>query len=160
MILFRKGNDMATGELAAKIQQATVEAMKARDKTRLGVLRMLQAALKQVEVDERRELDDADVLQVLSSYLRKVKEQLASFRDGGRTELVAVAEGELAIVTEFMPAELSDAELERIVVETIAETGAAEPRDMGRVMKIILPKVTGRADGGRVSAVVKQKLAK
>ncbi len=150
---------MAASELADRLKSEVITAMKAKDKERLGVLRMLQAAVKQVEVDERRELDDQDVLKILTSYARKVKDQIKSYGEGGRSELKAAAEVELAIVGEFLPAELSDGELEKLVREAVAESGAAGMRDMGRVMKAVLPKVAGRADGGRVSALVKQVLA-
>ncbi len=150
---------MAASELAGRLKGEVVAAMKAKDKERLGVLRMLQAAVKQVEVDERRELDDQDVVKVLGSYARKVKDQIKSYGEGGRTELKEAAEAELAIVSEFLPAELDDGELEKLVREAVAESGAAGMRDMGKVMKAVLPKVAGRADGGRVSALVKQVLA-
>lgn len=150
---------MAQNELAARLKQEVVAAMKARAKDRLGVLRMLQAAVKQIEVDERRELDDADIMKVLTSYARKVKDQIASYGEGGRDELLAAAKAEMAIVAEFLPAELTDAELETIVREAVAETGAAGPGDMGKVMKAVMPRTTGRADGSRVSALVKQVLA-
>lgn len=149
---------MAGNELAPRLKQEVVAAMKARDKERLGVLRMLQAAVKQVEVDERRELDDTDILKVLTSYGRKVKDQIASYGEGGRAELLAAAEAELAVVAEFLPAELSDAELETIVREAVAETGAGGPQDMGKVMKAVMPRTAGRADGSRVSALVKKAL--
>ncbi len=150
---------MAKSELAARLQTEVVTAMKAKDKDRLGVLRMLQSAVKQVEVDERRELSDEDVVKILSSYARKVKDQIKSYGEGGRAELLAAAEAELAIVAEFLPAELSDEELEKIVRETVAETGAAGVKDMGNVMKALMPRTAGRADGGRVSALVKKVLA-
>jgi len=150
---------MAKGNTAARLQQATVEAMKMRDKERLGVLRMLQAAIKQVEVDERKELTDSEVVKAISSYARKVKDQIAASQQGGRQDLLSRAETELAIVQEFLPAELSDAELESLIAEAISETGATSPRDMGQVMKAVLPKVAGQADGGRVSALVKKMLA-
>jgi len=150
---------MATGEVATRIQQATVDAMKARDKVRLGVLRMLQSEIKRVEIDHRDELDDVGILKVLSTYTRKVKEQITISRDAGRADLVAQAENELAIVSEFMPAELSESELNQVIAETIVEIGAAGPKDMGQVMKAVLPKVAGKADGGRVSALVKQQLS-
>lgn len=149
---------MAKCEIAANIQQEVIAAMKAKDKSRLGVLRMVQAAVKQIEVDERRDLEDADLLKILSSYSRKVKDQIASYGDAGRTELKDAAEAELAIVAEFLPAELSDEELGAIVAEAVADTGAAGPQDMGKVMKEVLAKTSGRADGGRVSALVKQAL--
>jgi uncharacterized protein YqeY len=149
---------MAGKELAARLQQEVVAAMKARDKDRLGVLRMLQAAVKQVEVDERRELDDDDVVKIISSYARKVKDQIASYGEGGRAELLAAAETELAVVSEFLPAALGEAELEAIVREAVAETGAAGPQDMGKVMKAVMPRTAGRADGAQVSALVKRLL--
>ncbi len=150
---------MAESTLAARIKAEVIAAMKAKDKERLGVLRMLQAALKQVEVDERKELTDADVLKILSSYARKVKDQLQGARDSGRAELVAAARAELDIVQEFLPAEMDEAALETAVREAIAESGAAGPQDMGKVMKALMPRTAGRADGGRVSAMVKKLLA-
>lgn len=150
---------MAASEIAARIKTEVIAAMKAHQKQRLGVLRMLQASIKQVEVDQRRELQDEDVLKVLSSYSRKVKDQLQSYVQGGRPDLQAAAEAELAIVQEFMPAGLDDAQLLALVKEAAAEVGAAGPQDMGKVMKALLPKVAGRADGARVSALVKQTLA-
>lgn len=150
---------MSKSETAARLQQDVVTAMKAKDRERLGVLRMLQAALKQVEVDERRELAEADVIKVLTSYARKVKDQVKSYGEGGRPELLAAAESELALVGTYLPAELEDAELEGIVRAAVQECGATGPADMGKVMKTALPQVAGRADGGRVSALVKKILA-
>jgi len=150
---------MAVNELQGRIKTEVIAAMKAKDKERLGVLRMLQAAIKQVEVDERRDLDDGDVLKVLTSYARKVKEQVKSYGEGGRDDLRASAEAELAVVGEFLPAELGDAELAELVRAAVAECGASGPGDMGKVMKTVLPRVAGRADGGRVSALVKRILA-
>jgi uncharacterized protein YqeY len=149
---------MATGDIASRLQQATVAAMKSREKERLGTLRMLQAMIKQVEVDERRHLAQEDVIKVLASFQRKVREQLAAARDSGRADVQERSERELAVVAEFLPAPLDDAELERVVREAIAEAGAQGPRDMGRVMKVVLPRVAGRAEGGRVSGVVKRLL--
>lgn len=150
---------MATSELAARLQADVVTAMKAKDKDRLGILRQMQAAIKQVEVDTRKELSDADVQKVLASYAKKVKDTLASTAGTGRDDLKAAAEAELAIVTAYLPAELSDAELEAVVRQAIAESGAASPADMGKVMKVAVPLVAGKADGSRVSAMVKGLLA-
>ena len=149
---------MAQNGIAAQLKTAVVAAMKAKEKDRLAVLRMLQAAVKQVEVDERRELTDDDVLKILASYARKVKDQIEGAEQSGRADLVARAEAELAIVQEFLPAALDDAALETIVREAVAEVGATTPREMGAVMKAVLPRVAGRADGGRVSAMVKKLL--
>ncbi len=156
--LARKDKSMAKSEIAVKLQQEVITAMKAKEKARLGVLRMLQAAVKQVEVDQRRELEDEDVLKILVSYSRKVKDQISSYGDAGRDELKNAAEAELKIVAEFLPAEMTDEELTAIVAVAVAETGATGPQDMGKVMKAVLAQTTGRADGGRVSALVKKSL--
>ena len=129
---------MAQSEIAAKLQSDVIVAMKAKDKPRLGVLRMLQAAVKQVEVDTRQDLTDADVIKVLSSYGRKVKDQIKSYGEGGREELRAAAESEQTIVNEFLPAEMSDDELAAAVKAAVAEVGASGPQDMGKVMKAVL----------------------
>jgi len=146
-------------ETADRIQAEVIAAMKQRQKQRLGILRMIQAAMKQVEIDERRDLTEDDVLKIVGSYARKVKDQIAGARDGGRDDLAAAAEAELVIVSEFLPAELTDAELEEVVRDVVAEVGATGPQDLGKVMKAAMPKVAGRADGGRISALVRQLLA-
>jgi len=119
---------------------------------------MMQAAVKQIEVDERRELEDADVVKILNSYGRKVKDQIKSYGEGGREELLQAAETELKIVSEFLPEEMSDEELETIVRTCVEEAGATGPQDMGKVMKLVMPKTAGRADGGKISALVKKVL--
>ncbi|MFT5233417.1 MAG: hypothetical protein ACI9UK_001154 [Candidatus Krumholzibacteriia bacterium] len=149
---------MALSEIAAKLKTEVVTAMKAKEKERLSVLRMLQAAVKQVEIDTRKDLSDADVLKVFTSYGRKVKDQIKSYGDAGRDELRAAAEAELAIVGEFLPAEMSDEDLAAIVKAAVTEVGASGPQDMGNVMKAVMPKTAGRADGSRVSAMVKEIL--
>ncbi len=146
-------------ETADRIQAEVIAAMKQRQKRRLGILRMIQAAMKQVEIDERRDLAEDDVLKIVGSYARKVKDQIAGARAGGRDDLAAAAEAELVIVSEFLPAELTDAELEEVVRDVVAEVGATGPQDLGKVMKAAMPKVAGRADGGRISALVRQLLA-
>jgi uncharacterized protein len=145
-------------EILARIKQDTVAAMKAKDRERLGILRQVSAAIKQVEVDERRELDDQGVLAILQKYAKQVRDSLEAAEKAGRSEAVAAAEAELVIVREYLPAELDDAALGAIVDEAIGETGASGPKDMGAVMKAVMPRVTGRADGSRVSAMVKSKL--
>lgn len=150
---------MATCELAARLQAEVIAAMKAKDKDRLGVLRQMQAAIKQVEVDSRKELGDADVQKILASYAKKVKDTLASTVGTGRDDLKAAAEAELAIVNAFLPAELGDAELEKLVRQAVADSGAQSPADMGKVMKVAVPLVAGQADGARISAMVKRLLA-
>ncbi len=149
---------MVQSVLAGRLKADIITAMKAKDKDRLGVLRMMQAAVKQVEVDERREIEDADVVKILSSYARKVKDQIKSYGEGGRDDLCAVAKTELKIVSEFLPAEMSQEDLEKIVRAAVEEAGADGPQDMGKVMKLVLSKTAGRADGGKVSALVKKIL--
>ncbi len=149
---------MGQSELAGRLKTDIISTMKAKDKDRLGVLRMMQAAVKQVEVDERRDLEDADVVKILSSYARKVKDQIKSYGEGGRDDLCSAAETELNIVSEFLPAEMSQEDLEKIVLAAVKEAGAVGPQDMGKVMKLVLPRTAGRADGGQVSAMVKKAL--
>lgn len=149
---------MAKCELAQRLQSDIITAMKAKEKGKLGILRMVQAAVKQVEVDERRDLDDGDVTKIIASYARKVKDQIRSYDEGGRLELAAEARAELELVSEYLPAELGDDELEQIVRATVEKTGAAGPQDMGKVMKAVMPATAGRADGSRVSALVKKVL--
>lgn len=150
---------MATCELGARLQAEVVAAMKAKAKDRLGVLRQMQAAIKQVEIDTRKELNDADVQKILAAYAKKVKDTLASTAGTGRDDLKVAAEAELAIVSEFLPAEIGDAELEALVRQAIADSGAQGPADMGKVMKTAVPLVAGKADGSRISAMVKCLLA-
>ena len=149
---------MSDSPLLQRIRQDTIAAMKAGDKETVGILRMLQAGIKQVEVDTRTAPDDAAVVKVLRSHARKVRDALASARDAGRDDLVVRAERELAVVERYLPAELDDAALEELVRAAIAETGAASPREMGKVMKVVMARVEGRADGSRVSATVRRLL--
>jgi uncharacterized protein YqeY len=148
-----------SSEIASRLQADVVAAMKAKDKERLGVLRQLQAAIKQVEVDERKTLDDEGVIEVLMGYAKKVRDSLDSAEKAGREDLASGARQELTVVQGYLPAALGDDELAAIVDEAIAETGAASPRDMGTVIKTVMPRVKGRAEGARVSAMVKSKLA-
>ena len=133
--------------------------MKAKDKDRLQVLRMLTAAVKQIEIDTREELDDDGVVKVVRSYAKKVKDSIQGARDAGRDEMIEALEAEAAVVAEFLPAEMEDAVLEGLVREAIDEVGATSMKDMGKVMKPAMAKIAGRAEGGRVSAVVKKLLA-
>lgn len=145
-------------EIVARLKQDTIAAMKAKDKVLLGVLRQLQAAVKQVEIDQRIELDDEAALKVIQGYAKKVRDTLEAAQKAGRAEMQAEAEAELAVVKSYLPAELSDDALATLVDQAVAEAGASGPQDMGAVMKAVMPKVAGRADGGRVSAMVKKRL--
>lgn len=145
-------------EIVARLKQDTIAAMKAKDKVLLGVLRQLQAAVKQVEIDQRIELDDEGAVKVIQSYAKKVRDTLDAAEKAGRAEMQAEAEAELAVVKSYLPAELDDDALAALVDQAVAEAGASGPQDMGAVMKAVMPKVAGRADGGRVSAMVKKRL--
>jgi uncharacterized protein YqeY len=133
-------------------------AMRAGEKERLGVIRMITAAIKQREVDERITLDDAQVLAVLEKMIKQRKESLAQFQAGNRQDLVDKEGAEITLLTAYLPAQLSEAELDALIAEAIASTGAASIKDMGKVMGIIKSKAQGRADMGAVGAKIKAKL--
>ena len=132
--------------------------MKGGDKARLGIIRLMLAAIKQREVDERIELDDAQVLAVLDKMVKQRRDSLQQYTDAGRSDLAEQEAAEIAVIQEFLPEELPEAEIAGIIEAAIAETGAESMRDMGKVMAIVKPKVQGRADVGQVSGLVKQKL--
>jgi len=134
-------------------------AMRAGEKERLGTIRLVLAAIKQREVDERITLDDTQVLSVLEKMVKQRKEAITQFESGGRADLVAKEQAELAILQNYLPAQMSDAELDALIAEAIAATGAASIKDMGKVMGIVKTKAQGRADMGVVSARIKQKLS-
>jgi uncharacterized protein len=133
-------------------------AMKARDSARVSALRMLMSAVKNTEVERGHELTDEEVIEVAAREARRRRESIEAFRSGGRDDLVQKESAELSILESYLPAQLSAEELERIVDEAIAETGAASPKEMGAVMKVVMPKIKGRADGSVVSAAVKSRL--
>ena len=143
-------------------QRVTAEvklAMKARDKPRLGALRLIMADFKRIEVDERIELDDERVLVILDKMTKQRKDSLKQFEDAGREDLANQEALEIAVIAEFLPDQLSDDEVSGLVKAAIAETGAASMQDMGRVMAIVKPQVQGKADMGAVSGRVKAQLS-
>ncbi|ARB44789.1 GatB/YqeY domain-containing protein [Alloalcanivorax xenomutans] len=144
--------------IKAQLADATKDAMRAKDKARLGVLRMAMAALKQIEVDERIEVDDARALAVLDKLVKQRKDSAGQYRDANRPELAEVEEAEILILQEFLPQPLNDAEIEALIDEAITSTGAAGMGDMGKVMGLLKPKLQGRADIGAVSGKVKARL--
>jgi len=146
-------------DLRTLISEATTTAMKARDKPRLAALRLVNAALKQVEVDERKELNDDDVLAVLNRMLKQRRDSESQFRDAGRTDLAEVEAFEIALIGEFMPEPLDDAAVDALIAAAIASSGAESMRDMGKVMGALRSEVQGRADMGLVSAKVKAALS-
>jgi uncharacterized protein len=145
--------------LIAKIEGDLKEAMRARDQLRTGTLRLTLAALRSSEKELGRPLKDDEELQVLQRERKRRTEAAEAFRDAGREEQADQEERELEVIQEFMPEPLAEEELERIVDDAIAETGATSLRDLGRVMADVMPQVAGRADGSTVSQLVREKLA-
>ena len=144
--------------LKGQITDDVKTAMKAGDKDQLKVLRLITAALKQVEVDERRELDDADVLGILTKMVKQRRDSITQYTDGNRKDLADIEAAEIEIIGTYLPEQLSDDELDELVDEAIAATGAEGIRDMGKVMGAIKSKAQGKADMGIVGAKVKARL--
>jgi uncharacterized protein YqeY len=134
-------------------------AMRAGEKERLGTIRLVLAAIKQREVDERITLDDGQVLSVLEKMVKQRKEAISQFESGGRADLVAKEQSELAVLKGYLPEQLSEAEIDALIAEAIASTSATSIKDMGKVMGIVKANAQGKADMGVVSARIKQKLS-
>jgi len=144
--------------LKERITEDMKNAMRAGEKDRLSLIRMLQAAIKQREVDERIQLDDAQVLSVIDKMVKTRKESVVQFQAGGRADLVAKESAEIALLQGYLPAPLSEAELETLIRAAIAATGASSIKDMGKVIAAVKAQVAGRADMGAVSSRVKAAL--
>ena len=144
--------------LKEKITEDMKTAMRARDSARLGTVRLLLAALKQKEVDERVVLSDADVLAIIDKMVKQRRESIAQFEKAGRNDLADLEKGEIAVLSAYLPQQLSEAEVVREIEGAIAETGAKGAKDMGKVMALLKPRLAGRADMGKVSGLVKSKL--
>ncbi|HVI57864.1 MAG TPA: GatB/YqeY domain-containing protein [Luteimonas sp.] len=134
-------------------------AMKSGDKDSLGVIRLVNAAIKQREVDERIELDDAAVLAVLEKMVKQRRDSVSQFEAAGREDLAAIERNEIAVIQRYLPEKLGEAEILAAIDAAIAQTGASGPADMGKLMGVLKPKLAGQADMGQVSALVKRKLA-
>ncbi|MEM7054658.1 MAG: GatB/YqeY domain-containing protein [Pseudomonadota bacterium] len=145
--------------LKSQIQNDVKQAMKAGDKARVKVLRMLTAAIKQREIDERIELDDTQVLAVIDKMVKQRRESIAQYQAGNRPELAEVEQAEIDVLADFLPAPLSEDELNALIDDAIAATGASAMSDMGPVMGKLKPQVQGRADMKQVSAAVRAQLA-
>ncbi len=145
-----------------KLNDDMKQAMKDREagKLRLSVIRMARAAVKNVEIDRKKELDEEEVLDVLAKEVKMRRDSLEEFKKGNRPDLVATLEQEIAILMGYLPAQLSDDEVRALVAEAVAQTGAAGPKEMGKVMSALMPKVKGRADGKIVNAMVRDALNK
>ena len=150
---------MSEPSLKQRINDDVKTAMRNKDKERLGTLRLITAAIKQKEVDERIELNDDQVLGVLEKMIKQHKDSIEQYENAGRSELADKEKAELVIIQEYMPAQLSEAEITALIDEAIAETGASEMKEMGKVMGLLKPKLAGRADMGQVSALIKSKLS-
>ncbi|MGO8828228.1 MAG: GatB/YqeY domain-containing protein [Steroidobacteraceae bacterium] len=144
--------------LKERITDDMKAAMRAGEKDRLGVIRMITSAIKQREVDERISLDDAQVLSVLEKMIKQRKESLVQFQAGNRPDLVDKESAEIVLLQSYMPSQLSDGEIDALITDAVAATGAASLKDMGKVMGIIKAKAQGRADMAAVGAKIKAKL--
>ncbi|MCQ8896966.1 GatB/YqeY domain-containing protein [Limnobacter humi] len=145
--------------LKAQILEDIKQAMKAREQAKLATLRMLSAAIKQKEVDERVDLDDGAVLAIIEKQIKQRNEAAVQFEQGGRLESAAAEKAEAAVLAGYLPAQLSDDEILSVVREVVAAVGAAGPQDMGKVMGQAKPRLAGKADMSKVSALIKQVLS-
>ena len=145
--------------LTARINDDVKATMKAKDKARLGVLRLITAAIKQREVDERIILNDEQVLAVLEKMIKQRKDSIAQYEKAGRDELAQQEAFEIGIIQAYLPEQLSDDEIDALITEAISSSGAENMKDMGKVMGLLKPKLAGRADMGAVSGKIKAKLA-
>lgn len=144
--------------LKERLKADMISSMKNKEKERLDTIRFVQAAIKKAEVDTRKDLDDAAVIGILSNLAKQRRDSIEQFRNGGREELAMKEEQELKILQSYLPEQISAADLEAAVVLAIKETGASGMKDMGSVMKAVMVKVAGRAEGSAVSDMVKKKL--
>lgn len=145
--------------IKAELQNAMKDAMRAKDKARLSTVRMMLADIKRVEVDERIELDDERVLAILDKMQKQRRDSLAQYEAAGRQDLAEIEQGELEVISQFLPAALTDSELQTLVTQAIEQTGAQSMKDMGQVMAVLRPQTQGRADMGQVSKRVKAQLS-
>ena len=145
-------------KLKKRIQDAVIQTMKSGDKARLAVIRLITSSMKQIEVDERIELDDARVIAILDKMVKQRRESIAQFNTAGRDDLVKQESFEVDVIQEFLPQALSEEEIDNIVNQAIDQTGASSIKDMGKVMGLVKPQIIGRADVGEVSGRIKSRL--
>jgi len=150
---------MSESPLKLQINDAMKDAMRAKDKARLGTIRLALSEIKRVEVDERIDPDDARVTSILDKMVKQRRESIKQFEAAGRDELVAQEQSEIDVLQEFLPSQLSDEELDALISKALSETGAQGMQDMGKVMGTLKPQVMGRADMGSVSAKIKAALS-
>lgn len=142
-----------------QLDTAMKDAMRAKDSLTLNAIRMVKTAIKNKEIELITQLDDQGVIAVMSTLAKQRKESAVAFREGNRLELAEKEEKELQVILDFLPEQLDEAEIKAIIEEVVAEVGATSAKDMGKVMKVLTPKMTGRADGRLVSELVKARLA-
>ena len=145
--------------LKEKITEDMKAAMRAKESARLSTIRLLLAAMKQKEVDERVVLEDADVLSIIEKMLKQRRESIAQFEKAARSDLAGVEKAEIAVLSAYLPQQMGEAEVAEAVAAAIRETGAAGPKDMGKVMGLLKSRLAGRTDMGKLSGLVKAKLA-
>lgn len=150
---------MADHPIKARIVEAMKDAMRAREKERLGAIRLILAEFKKIEVDERLEVDDTRAIGVLDKMVKQRRESIKQYEAGGRAELAAVEQAEIDVIQQFLPVALDEAEVTDIIKQAIAQCGATSMKDMGAVMNAARPQLIGRTDMGRVSQLVKQLLS-
>ena len=141
------------------LTEAMKTAMKAQDKPRLNTIRLVQAAMKQREVDERIELTDSDILAIMDKMLKQRRDSIQQFQTAGRTDLVAQETAEMEVIQSFMPQALSEAEIHAVIEKAMTDSGAKTMQDMGKVMTLVKPQVQGRADMGTVSQLIKKRFS-
>lgn len=145
--------------IKSALHQAMKDAMRAKDKQRLGTIRLIQAEIQRVEVDERIEVDDAQTLAILDKMLKQRRDSISQYEAANRQELADVEAAEIPIIQSFLPAQLTAAEIQQLIDAAIAQTGATGMQDMGKIMAILRPQLQGRADIGEVSKSIKQRLS-
>ena len=149
---------MADSALKLQLTEAMKDAMRAKDKARLGTVRLALAEVKRIEVDERIEPDDARVLSILEKMIKQRRESIRQYESAGRQDLADIEQSEIEVLQTFMPQPLSDSEIDAIVTQALADTGASSVQDMGKVMAAVKPQMAGRADMGAVGQLIKSKL--
>ena len=153
-----QGKNNGASSLKQRIDQDSKEALKTKDSLRLNVLRMIRSDIRYKEIEKRSELSDDDVISVLSSSIKKRKDSIEQFEKGGRDDLASKEKMELEVISKYMPDQLTDEELNKIITQAIKDVDAAGPPDLGKVMKQIMPNVRGRADGKKVKLLVSSRL--
>ncbi|MBT3621095.1 MAG: GatB/YqeY domain-containing protein [Porticoccaceae bacterium] len=144
--------------MKSQITDAMKDSMRAKDKPRLGAIRLMLSEVKRIEVDERIEIDDERLLAILDKMIKQRRDSITQYEAAGRDELAAIEIAEIAVIQDFLPTALNEEEINAMIAVAIAETGAESMRDMGKVMGILRPQIQGRADGGAVSGLVKVAL--